>query len=223
MENSPEIPRTLAQGARTSAASPRAEGAVPPGPDDPEIVAAILAGDREKFRILIERYEKKVFFLSYRYLRADRERAADVAQEVFLKVFRGLTSYRPEAKFSAWLHSVAINHLIGEIRKERAQKRGRALSLDAPLFHKSGDDFHREVSDRREEPVKRLTNEEKGKKILEAIDELDEELRIVVLLCDAQGMSYEEAAESMGTPVGTVRSRLHRAREILKRQLKGLQ
>ena len=222
MENSPDFPRTLAQGPRTSGVFPRAEGAVPPGPEDPEIVAAVLAGDRDKFRMLVERYEGKIFHLAYRYLRADRERAADAAQEVFLRVYRGLSTFQRGAKFSTWLHQVAVNFLISEIRKERAQKRGRALSLDAPLFDKSGDDFHREVTDGKDEPVKRLANEEKGKKVLEAVDALEDELRMVVLLCDVQGQSYEEAADAMGTPVGTVRSRLHRAREILKRKLKGL-
>lgn len=222
MENSPDFPRTLAQGSRTGADFSRAEGAVPPGPEDTEIVAAVLAGDREQFRILIERYERKVFSLAYRYLRLNRERAADVAQEIFLKVYRGLGTFQQGAKFSTWLHQVAANHLISEIRSQRAQKRGRALSLDAPLHSKGGDDFYREVADGRDEPVRRLANEEKGKKVLEAVDALEDELRMVVLLCDVQGQSYEEAAAAMGTPIGTVRSRLHRAREILKQKLKGL-
>lgn len=227
MDPSPDFPRTLAQGARTGGALPGGGDSVEPQTPDPAIedaatVAAVLAGDREKFRKLIERYERKVFNLAFRYLRRDRERATDAAQEIFLKLYRGLGSFRTDARFSTWLHRVAVNHLISEIRKDRAQKRGRALSLDAPLFNKKGDDFHREVGDRSGEPVGRLTNEEKGRRVLEAIEGLEDELRMVVLLCDVQGQSYEDAAQAMGTPIGTVRSRLHRAREILKQRLKGL-
>ena len=209
---------------RTGAAARRPSEAVSPGsgPPDGEVVAQVLRGDREAFRVLVERYERKVYGLALGHLGGDRERAADAAQEIFWKLYRGLRGFQQNARFSTWLHRVAVNHLISEIRKLRALKRGRPLSLDAPLRNKKDDDFRMQVGERSGEPTRRLQNEERGARILSAIEELDEDLRTAVALRDLQDRSYEEIAEILSIPVGTVRSRLHRAREILRHKLKHL-
>ncbi len=192
------------------------------GESDALIIQEVLKGKQERFRVIVERYERKVFGIAMNYLRRDRERAADAAQEIFFKVYRGLAGFQSQAKFSTWVHQIALNHCISERRKDNALKRGRPLSLDAPLGPEHEKDMHAFVGNERDEPTRKLGAEERKLFILDAIDSLDDDLRAVVTLCDLQEQSYEETAEILSIPIGTVRSRLHRARAVLQEKLKDL-
>jgi len=218
----------------SSPETPQNRGTFPPGlrpsgeqqsaadEEDRAAIQRVLQGQQQAFRTLVEKYQRRIFNLALRYLGGQREREAEVAQEVFLKAYRGLAGFQQNARFSTWLHRIAVNHLISEIRRERAQKRGRPLSLDAPLRPERIETYLDTVGNHQDEPLRRLQNSENGETILREVGKLDESLRMVVVLRDLQGEPYEEIARELNLPVGTVRSRLHRAREILKEKLRSL-
>jgi RNA polymerase sigma-70 factor, ECF subfamily len=223
--------RPGAEPARTERPGPRPIPARPlPLPDgrpgeaageDPDlaVVRAIRAGGRDAFRILVEKYEKKVFSLACRTLGCGREEAADHAQEIFFKAYRGLGSFREESLFSTYLHRVAANHCVSEIRRRKAAKRGEALSLDGPVG--AGEEAAPlEVPDGGPDPARRAAGREAGEAVRAAVASLEDDLRLLVVLFEQQGLSYPEIAAAVGVPVGTVRSRLHRAREILRERLR---
>jgi RNA polymerase sigma-70 factor (ECF subfamily) len=185
--------------------------------DDSRVVAEVLKGNREAFRILVERYQDQIYRLALRLENGDRDRAADLAQESFLRAYRGLAGFAFDAKFGTWLHRVTVNTAISLKRKDRAQKRGKALSLDDSEY--SEDESTRQVAAPTRTPVQESIGGEGARKVYEAIDALDDELKALVILVNLEGQSYETAAEVLNIPVGTVRSRLHRAREILAQKL----
>jgi RNA polymerase sigma-70 factor (ECF subfamily) len=143
------------------------------------------------------------------------EVAEDLAQEAFIRIYKHAREYRSVAKVSTWLYRIATNLALNEIRD---RKRRPAVSLNAPF----GEDGERqdELADGREpSPVRRAEANDLAGRVREAIGELPELYRAVMLLCDLQGMSYEEAAEALGIKVGTIRSRLFRAREQFQEKL----
>lgn len=225
------IPRTSDGGVRRSGAQ-RNERFARPGAFAPEGVAreedadalavrAVLAGDREAYAVLVERHQRKVFGLVSRILSGSRDDAADHAQEVFLRAYRGLASFREESKFSTFLHRVAVNYCLSEIRRRNAAKRGSAVSLDTPASS-DGDPLGRLVSGSGADcdPARGAVAEEARSAVSAAIASLEDDLRVLVVLCDIEGRSYEEIARTAGIPIGTVRSRLHRAREVLRERLR---
>jgi len=184
-----------------------------------EVLRRAREGDRAAFRELVESHQDRVFRLVRRVLRTDRDTAADLTQEVFLRVYRGLAGFDSRAKFTTWLHKIAMNLCVSQVRHLRALKRDRrTISLDAPI---SGTD------DQRPEPVaqdvgpaERAHHNEVAVAVREAVGELPDEFRHAVLLRDLQGLSYEEIAEILELPPGTVRSRIHRGRLILQDKLR---
>lgn len=222
-------PRAAAQedSARTETAGKRqiepsepiSGGAILQNADDSTLVARSVAGEQDAFRILVERYQNHVYRLALKLSNGDRERAADLAQEAFLRAYRGLAGFAFDAKFGTWLHRVTLNVAISQKRKERAQKRGTAMSLDAP-FDES-DDSPRQVAARTRTPSQEAVGAESERKVYEAIDSLDGDLKRLVILVNMEGYSYEDAAALLNIPIGTVRSRLHRARDLLLQRLRG--
>ncbi|MEZ5962385.1 MAG: sigma-70 family RNA polymerase sigma factor [Planctomycetota bacterium] len=177
------------------------------------------AGDGEAFRALVERHERRVFGLVIRVLHCDRDFARDVCQEVFVRAYRGLGSFDPIAKFSTWLHTVALNYCITEYRKTKALKRSRrTLSLHAPIA--GTDDLTIEPEARGPLPHDGVHHREIAAAVRAAVHELPEEFQHAVLLRDLQGLSYEEIGAILEVPPGTVRSRIHRGRLILQEKLK---
>lgn len=152
-------------------------------------------------------YERRVYFLCLR-LMGDKHDAEDCAQESMLKAFRSFDSFRGEAGFGTWLYTIATRCCMDELRKRR-----ELLSLDILQ-----DEGLEPVS---EEPSPYLSLEEKERKRLlgEALKRLPALHRLPLVLCDLQGMSYEAAAEAIGCPLGTIKSRLYRARNALKKLL----
>jgi RNA polymerase sigma-70 factor (ECF subfamily) len=198
-----------------------ATGAAAAGADQEE--AAILdrarSGDRDAFAAIVERHQQYVYRLVIRMLRCDRENAADLAQEVFLRVYRGLGSFDGRARFSTWVHKITMNVVISDVRRRRAGKRGRwTFSLDVPIA--GTDDLCIEPQERGPAPEERVYHGEIARAVRAAVDTLPDEFREAVLLRDLQDLSYEEIGEILDLPPGTVRSRIHRGRLLLQHKLR---
>ena len=184
-----------------------------------EVLRRAQQGDRDAFRVLVELHQDRVFRLLRRMLRTDRDTAADLTQEVFLRVYRGLSGFDFRAKFTTWLHKIVVNLCISQHRRDRALKRDRrTFPPDAPV--PGTDDLSSEPVARTVGPADRAHHKEIAAAVREAVHELPEEFRQAVLLRDLQGLSYEEIADVLEIPRGTVRSRIHRGRLILQERLK---
>lgn len=213
-------PREVKPGTAPAAIRPAPEPVAPVPDVDPDaaLVQRARDGDGEAFRGLVERHERKVFGLVIRVLHCDREFARDVCQEVFVRAYRGLSTFEPVARFSTWLHAVALNYCITEYRKARALKRNRrTLSIDAPIA--GTDDLRIEPTARGPQPADGVHHREIAEAVRVAVHELPEEFQHAVLLRDLQGLSYEEIGAILDIPPGTVRSRIHRGRLILQEKL----
>jgi RNA polymerase sigma-70 factor (ECF subfamily) len=181
---------------------------------DQEIVAWARTGYERAYRELVRRYERPVFSLIYRMVR-DRERCEDLAQETFVKVLNALDSYRPEFKFSSWIFKIANNAAIDHLRRKELD----TLSLDgAP---DATDPERREgtslqLADPSENALQELEARELGGQIEEAIAQLRPEYRSCILLRHVEGYPYEEIAEILDLPLGTVKTYIHRARVQLR-------
>ncbi len=185
---------------------------------DSRLVERARAGDARAFEALVRRYERWVFTLALRMV-GDRGEAEDVAQDVFLKAYTGLSGFRGSSRFSTWLYAIAshhcLNHLASRARRPVPESSLRPAGSDA---------------DDPPGPVERLADEapradellerqETARQVQEALLGLTDDHRLILVLREIQGLSYEEIAEAIGVEVGTVRSRLHRARMALKLRL----
>ncbi len=185
----------------------------PPQSTDIELIAAVLEGDQESFGELVNRYQGRLVNYLYRLLR-DFGEANDLAQEVFLKVYRALDRYNPKYKFSTWLFRVAQNAAIDEIRKRRLQ----LVSMDRPRAD-SSDQRTWEFPSQDRGPYGDLRNLERGAAIQGAIERLPWEYRELIVLRHYGELSYDEIATLKEMPLGTVKNKLFRGRQMLKEQL----
>lgn len=145
------------------------------------------------------------------------EEAEDIVQETFIKAFGSLKSYNPSYRFSTWLYKIAANASIDHIRKKRIS----AFSLDKPIETDNGE-MGIEVADESYSPERDLTDKQKNMSIAEAIDSLPEKYKQVIIMRHQEDQSYEDIARYLKVPVGTVKARIFRARELLKKKLKSL-
>ena len=190
------------------------------GPPDGALVTAAREGDRDAFAQLVRRYESQVFTMSMRLL-SNREDARDLAQEVFLTVYQSLDRFRGDALFRTWLYRVTINRCRDEIRRRRTVKHTRPVSLDG-LAGGGGDaDDGRPLEPVAREPSPEAVarGHEMERAVTEAIGRLPDDLREPIVLRDVQDLAYDEIAGVLEVPVGTVRSRLNRARTRLAQML----
>ena len=181
---------------------------------DQEVVAQAKAGREAAYRELIRRYERPVFSLIYRMVR-DREAAEDLAQETFIKTLNAIGTYRPEFKFSSWIFKIANNAAIDHLRKRGLD----TLSIDGAPDAVTPDAIEAttlQVSDRGESPLQELEARELGGAIEAAIARLRPEYRSCILLRHVDGRPYEEIAEMLDLPLGTVKTYIHRARHELR-------
>jgi RNA polymerase sigma-70 factor (ECF subfamily) len=184
---------------------------------DREVVELAKAGRETAYRELLRRYERPVFSLIYRMVR-DRALAEDLAQETFIKVMNALDSYRPEFKFSSWIFKIANNAAIDQLRKRELD----TLSLDGAPDARTADEVEAtalQASDHGESPLAELESRELGSEIEQAIGKLRPDYRTCILLRHVEGRSYEEIAEVMDLPLGTVKTYIHRARLELREYL----
>jgi RNA polymerase sigma-70 factor (ECF subfamily) len=177
------------------------------GISDAECVRRLQHGETEAFEILVRRHEKTIFNLVYRML-GDYDEAAEISQEVFLSAFRAVGQFRGEANFSTWLYRIALNHASTR-RKSLGTRQQRMLPLENA----------NPLSDPQPGPPEILEKQEIRERVQLALNQLDPEDAVVILLRDLQDVPYDEVARMLEIPVGTVKSRLHRARQALKSRL----
>ena len=181
---------------------------------DQEVVALARAGKESGYRELLRRYERPVFSLIYRMVR-DRAAAEDLAQETFIKVLNALESYRPEYKFSSWIFKIANNAAIDHLRRREVD----TLSLDGSPTARTAEEVEAtalQATDRGPSPLADLESRELGSAIELAIGKLRPEYRACILLRHVEGRAYEEIAEALDLPLGTVKTYIHRARLELR-------
>lgn len=183
---------------------------------DEQLVRRFQAGDRAAFADIVQRYQDRVYTLSLRWM-ADREVAEEVAQDVFIALYRSLDRFRGESRLSTWIFRVTVNHC----KNRKLYRRRRKVEQHEPLEGTRQDE---------DAPVRQLPDDGPGtdrmvhmseaEKILqEALERLDESHRTILVLRDVEDLSYEEIADILDLPKGTVKSRLHRARAELARVL----
>jgi len=185
---------------------------------DPDAALMLLVkqGDVSAFERLVEKYKQPVLNLVYRMLR-DLTEAEDIAQNVFVQVYKSASRYEISSKFSTWLFTIARNLSLNEIRR---RSRHPAESIDAPHPDHEDQPWHQFEDKKTFTPPERLLQGELENKVLEAIAELPENQRTALLLCRQGELSYEEIAEVVGTSLSATKSLIHRGRETLKQKLK---
>jgi RNA polymerase sigma-70 factor (ECF subfamily) len=183
---------------------------------DQELVVRAQKGDKRAFDLLVLKYQQKVANLISRYIR-DPSEVLDVSQDAFLKAYRALPAFRGESAFYTWLYRIAVNtvknHLVAQGRRP------------------PGDDVEAEVAEQMDmgvrlreigTPERQLLSDEIAQTVQRALDDLPDDLRTAIVLREFEGMSYEEIATAMECPIGTVRSRIFRARDAIDKRLRPL-
>jgi RNA polymerase sigma-70 factor, ECF subfamily len=190
-----------------------------PGDEDLDLVEDVRRGRSAAFDELVRRHEARVVRLCARIL-SDADAALDAAQESFVKAWRALPGFQGDARFSTWLTRIAINQCRNELRRRRTVKHAQPLSLDVPVSSDGQETRRDGLVARTPDPYEAARGREVAAAVAAALEEIDEEAREVIVLRDAEDLSYEDIAEVVGVPVGTVRSRLHRARADVLRRLR---
>jgi RNA polymerase sigma-70 factor (ECF subfamily) len=178
--------------------------------DDHRLIAECVKGRPEAFGELVRRYQDRLFNTVYRLV-GSAEDAQDVVQETFLHAYQSLESFKGDAQFFTWLYRIAMNAAVSQKRKRRV-----ALSIDAAREN-SGHSGHEPVdASEFSQPGRALEQADEERRIQEALNRLSAEHRAVLILKDMEGQKYEAIAEILEVPIGTIRSRLHRARLELR-------
>ena len=181
---------------------------------DQQLIARVQKGDSRAFDLLVLKYQHKVLGVIGRYVH-DRDEVQDVAQEAFIKAYRALPKFRGDSQFYTWLYRIAINTAKNHLVSRSRRPPGSDVEVeDAEYFDAGG--ALRDI----ETPESALFGAELKQVVEDAIRELPDDLRAAVTLREFDGLSYEDIAEIMDCPVGTVRSRIFRAREAIDRQVK---
>jgi RNA polymerase sigma-70 factor (ECF subfamily) len=178
--------------------------------EDLLLIERCKGGDQVAYTLLLRKYENSVFNLCRKMVR-NPEEARDLSQEAFVKTFATLERYNPVYAFSSWLYKITANLCIDHIRKQRM----KMLSIDEPV---DGDDgpIARQLEDPGRRPDELSEQAELTDRVRAAIDRLPEHYRIILIMRHQEQLSYEEIAQSLEIPLGTVKARIHRAREGLK-------
>lgn len=182
--------------------------------DEAVLIQKASGGDAGAFETLVTTYEKGVYNLAFRLV-GDREDAMDIVQDVFLKAFQALPRFRGDSRFSTWIYRVCVNASLDHLRKKQKQP---SYSLDEPLSLKESS-VTREVADGNENVEEFIEVKFMSNDVLQALKGIDPAHRAIILLSDVQGYSYQEIANILGLSMGTVKSRLHRARSMVRRLL----
>lgn len=186
---------------------------------DRDLVAQAQAGDRQAFNRLILAYQHQIVGLCVRQL-GSRQEGEDAAQEAFVKAYQGLNKFKGDSQFSTWLYRIAVNSCRNRQRSWWGRLRRRAVRLDNPAGG-DGDGPVRELGDTRNSPEKDLKRSRIRAAVQAALATLPEIHRELIILRDIQDKTYEEIEQIVGVSLGTVKSRLARAREAMRRELEG--
>jgi RNA polymerase sigma-70 factor (ECF subfamily) len=183
---------------------------------DQELVKRVQRGDSAAFDLLVRKYQHRVAALIGRYI-SDWSECQDVAQETFIRAYRAMGNFRGDAQFYTWLHRIAVNtaknHLVAHNRRPPTEDIdiGDAEQFDSGIRLRDTDT-----------PERELARQQMEQTVMRAVEALPEELRLAITLREVDGLSYEEIAQRMDCPIGTVRSRIFRAREAIDAELKPL-
>jgi len=183
--------------------------------DDAKLIKKVLIGDRKAFEMIVLRYQQPMVNYLGRTL-GDRETALDFAQDIFLKAYASLDSYRPSHHFSTWLFKIASNHVIDHWRRKKIS----AVSIDQ-TFNGEDDSPRIQIPDQSPSVARKYELAELRAKIEKALERVPEALRELFVLRHVNEFSYEEIADIKGLPVGTVKNRVFQAKEQLRKQLEG--
>ncbi|HEX9660313.1 MAG TPA: sigma-70 family RNA polymerase sigma factor [Rhodothermales bacterium] len=181
---------------------------------DQGLVKDALAGSQEAFSQLMEKYRNPIHHHIYRMVR-DKRQVEDLVQEIFIKAFSSLASYSTNFAFSTWLYKIATNHTIDYLRRRKLS----TLSIDQPLKTKDGE-LEYELPDSTYRPDRHIVEDQRRLLIQEAIDSLPPKYYRVIVLRHQQEKSYEEIAQELDLPLGTVKAHIFRARELLYKRLR---
>ncbi len=185
--------------------------------EDRSAVQEAISGKREAFDLLVEKYYKKIYNLAYRFV-GDREEANDLAQEIFTAAYKNLKKFRGDAKFSTWLFQIASNR--GKNKFKYLKRRGHFANRPQTEEEEERDPLKSGIPDHSTNPETLLAGKQIQRLVQKAIDDLDPDHKEIVVLRDIEGFSYEEIARILNLPEGTTKSRLHRARMVVKEKLK---
>jgi len=183
---------------------------------DEVLVLKFKSGDKNSFRRLVERYQSKVYSIVLAMIE-DKNDADDLSQEVFIKVYRGLTHFKGKSKFFTWLYRITINTCINA--QNGRKRRPKTIFLSYPVGER-GDPLSTQLSQNTvKSPIEILKNKELGAKIKLAINSLSDELKEAFILREVEDLSYKELSKILQCPEGTIKSRLFRAREEVRKKL----
>lgn len=183
---------------------------------DAQLVKKVQKGDKGAFDLLVLKYQHKIVNLVMRYVR-DPDLSLDIAQEAFLKAYRALPRFRGDSAFYTWLYRIAVN----TAKNHLAAQRRRPMDIELDLQDPEQFDLHAKLKET-DTPEGETLSAELHDMVERAIEGLPEDLRTAIVLRELDGMSYEEIAQTMDCPVGTVRSRIFRARDAIGKKIGGL-
>ena len=188
--------------------------------EDALLVKAFQKGDKKAFDELVIKHKDRIFNLCYRFL-GEYEEANDSAQEAFVKAYGSLNTFRLESAFSTWLYRIAVNTCKNKLGSAAYRAKRKTVSLDNPGKNEDGP-LPVEIQNGTPSPLIRMEEKEKMALVQKALDTLPTEFKMVVTLRDVEGLSYEDIAEITGLHLGTVKSRIARARTELRNKLRGV-
>jgi RNA polymerase sigma-70 factor (ECF subfamily) len=182
--------------------------------EDSRNIKKALKGDQTAYRLILKKYHDQVYNLLYRMVH-DKDEVEDLTQEAFIKAFNSLQNFNEEFAFSTWLYKIATNNCIDYIRKKKLA----TFSIDKPIESKDGE-YSFEIPDSTYEPDKTLIAGQRTRILEEAVNSLPEKYRQVILMRHTEDKDYQEIADTLKLPLGTVKAHIFRAREILYKKLK---
>ena len=186
--------------------------------DDLELVRRAKENEAKAFETLLKKYRKSVYYMLLKMVH-NADDAEDLTQEAFAKAFSSLEKFDPKYAFSTWLFRIATNNCIDFIRKKRVS----TVSIDNPYEGDDGDSFSFDIKDNNLNPNEVMLKQQRKEYLMKAIDKLPQKYKVLVELRYFQELSYEEVADEMDLPLGTVKAQLFRARELLNQGLSKIQ
>lgn len=197
----------------SDADSPR-ENASASSREDDVLVEDAIGGDEQAYSKLVDKYERALYFHILKMIK-DREQVEDLVQEAFVKAFNNLNTYSNSYAFSTWLYRIATNHTIDYLRKKKL----KTLSIDEPMKTRDGE-MQMQLPDEDAGADRRIMRKQRQRMVQEAIEDLPEKYRKVIEMRHMEEKSYQEIADVLDLPLGTVKAHIFRARELLYKELK---
>ena len=183
---------------------------------DQALVERVQAGDKAAFDVLVQKYQSKIIQLANRYVH-DQDEAMDIAQEAFIKAYKALGRFRGDSAFYTWIYRIAINTAKNHLASQARRVRDVTVDIDEAQVH----DLNPALKDNAT-PERMAMRDEIQAAVADALEQLPEDLRLAITMRELEGMSYEDIALAMECPIGTVRSRIFRARDAINQRVEVL-